>query len=242
MVYRHASGRYALFWICFPRAFRAGGKQMMVPVLFILSRTILAGLAISIAAALFPIQPWQPLWYLKAGQIAVDYGVTVLFALFLILLAEQFGSQGSRTSWQLRPAKRLSSIAFGIDLFLVPIQLLSYGLHWLQSDQQMQRIIHDAQSEVSKLRSRIQAATSESQLREAFGEQQALLLPTAPQLLAEKNTLMEAADASLFQLRGRLISERQKRLATLAVNTAKGVIRSGVIVFGLAGIRRMQSS
>ena len=125
-------------------------------------------------------------------------------------------------------------------LLLVPFQLLSYGLHWLQSDQQTQRIIRDAQSEVSKLRSRIQAATSESQLREAFGEQQAL--PTAPQLLAEKNTLMEAADASLFQLRGRLISERQKRLATLAANTAKGVIGSGVIVFGLAGIRRMQSS
>ena len=241
MVYWHASGRYALFWICFPRAFRAGGEQMMVPILFILSRTVLAGLAISIAAALFPIQPWQPLWCIKAGQIAVDYGVTVLFALFLILLAEQFGSRGSRTSWQVQSsAKRLSSIAFGIDLLLVPIQLLSYDLHWLQSDQQTQRIIRDAQSEASKLRSRIQAATSESQLREAFGEQQAL--PTAPQLLAEKNTLMEAADASLFQLRGRLISERQKRLATLAANTAKGVIGSGVIVFGLAGIRRMQSS
>ena len=240
MVYRHASGRYALFWICFPWAFRAGGKQMMVPVLFILSRTVLAVLAISIAAALFPVQPWQPLRCLKAGQIAVDYGVTVLFALFLILLAEQFGSRGSRTSWQLKAAKRLSSITFGIDLLLVPFQLLSYGLHRLQSDQQTQRIIRDAQSEVSKLRSRSQAATSESQLREAFGEQQAL--PTAPQLLAEKNTLMEAADASLFQLRGRLISERQKRLATLAVNTAKGVIGSGVIVFGLAGIKRMQSS
>ena len=117
MVYRHASGRQTLFWVCFTRVFRAGGKQMMVLVLFILSRTVLAVLAIFIAAALFPIQPWQPLWYLKAGQIAVDYGVTVLFALFLILLAEQFGSRGNRTSWDLKSAKRLSSIAFGMYLF-----------------------------------------------------------------------------------------------------------------------------
>ena len=214
----------------------------MAPILFVLSRTILAVLVVSIAAALFPIQPWQPLWYLKAGQIAVDYGVTFLFALFLILLAGQLGSRGGHSSWQLKSAKRLSSIAFGIYLLLVPIQLLSYGLHWLQSDQQTQRIIRDAQSQVSKLRNRIQAATSEAQLREAFGEQQTLPLPNTPQLLAEKNQLMEAADARLFQLRGRLISERQQRLATLAVNTAKGVIGSGVIAFGLAGIKRMQSS
>ena len=224
------------------RSLRVGGKQVMVPILFILSRTVLAILVVSIAAALFPIQPWQPLWYLKAGQIAVDYGVTFLFALFLILLAGQIESQGSYSSWQLKSAKRLSSIAFGIYLLLVPIQLLSYGLHWLQSDQQTQRIIRDAQSQMSKLRSRIQAATSEAQLREAFGEQQTLPLPNAPQLLAEKNKLMEAADARLFQLRGRLISERQQRLGTLAVNTAKGVIGSGVIAFGLAGIKRMQSS
>lgn len=224
------------------RSLRVGGKQVMAPILFVLSRTILAVLVVSIAAALFPIQPWQPLWYLKAGQIAVDYGVTFLFALFLILLAGQLGSRGGHSSWQLKSAKRLSSIAFGIYLLLVPIQLLSYGLHWLQSDQQTQRIIRDAQSQVSKLRSRIQAATSEAQLREAFGEQQTLPLPNAPQLLAEKNKLMEAADARLFQLRAKLISERQQRLATLAVNTAKGVIGSGVIAFGLAGIKRMQSS
>ena len=214
----------------------------MVPILFILSRTVLAVLVVSIAAALFPIQPWQPLWHLKAGQIAVDYGVTFLFALFLILLAGQIESQGSYSGWQLKSAKRLSSIAFGIYLLLVPIQLLSYGLHWLQSDQQTQRIIRDAQSQMSKLRGRIQAATSEAQLREAFGEQRILALPNAPQHLAEKNKLMEAADARLFQLRGRLISERQQRLGTLAVNTAKGVIGSGVIAFGLAGIKRMQSS
>jgi hypothetical protein len=224
------------------RSLRVGGKQVMVPILFILSRTVLAILVVSIAAALFPIQPWQPLWYLKAGQIAVDYGVTFLFALFLILLAGQLESQGSYSSWQLKSAKRLSSIAFGIYLLLVPIQLLSYGLHWLQSDQQTQRIIRDAQSQMSRLRSRIQAATSEAQLREAFGEQLILPLPNAPQHLAEKNKLMEAADARLFQLRGRLISERQQRLGTLAVNTAKGVIGSGVIAFGLAGIKRMQSS
>lgn len=221
---------------------RVGGKQVIAPILFILSRTVLAVVVVSIAAALFPIQPWQPLWYLKAGQIAVDYGVTFLFALFLILLAGQIESRGSHSSWQLKSAKRLSSIAFGIYLLLVPIQLLSYGLHWLQSDQQTQRIIRDAQSQVSKLRNRIQAATSEAQLREAFGEQQTLPLPNTPQLLAEKNKLMEAADARLFQLRGRLIRERQQRLGTLAVNTTKGVIGSGVIAFGLAGIKRMQSS
>jgi hypothetical protein len=64
-----------------------GGKQVMAPILFILSCTIVAVLVVSIAAALFPIQPWQPLWYLKAGQIVVDDGVTFLFALFFILLA-----------------------------------------------------------------------------------------------------------------------------------------------------------
>lgn len=206
------------------RSLRVGGKQVMAPILFILSCTIVAVLVVSIAAALFPIQPWQPLWYLKTGQIVVEYGVTLLLALFLILLAGQLGSRGSHSRWQLKSAKRLSSIAFRIDLLLVPIQLLSYGLHWLQSDQQMQRIIRDAQSQVSKLCSRIQAATSEAQL------------------LAEKNKLMEAADARLFQLRANLISERQQRLATLAVNAAKGVIGSGVIAFGLAGIKRMQSS
>jgi hypothetical protein len=36
--------------------------------------------------------------------------------------------------------------------------------------------------------------------------------------------------------------DAEQQLATLAVNAAKGVIGSGVIAFGLAGIKRMQSS
>lgn len=217
--------------------------RSIAPAFLLLSRTVLILLLISVAAALFPIQPWQSLWYLKLGQVAVDYGVTLLFSLGLLLLAEQVGrSRRGSSSPQSTSVKRFCSIAFAVYLGLVPVQLFAYGMHWLQTSQQNNQLIRQAQTQVAKLRSRVRDATSEAELRAAIGEQAppSLRSMNAPVLLEQKKRVLDAVDSGLFQLRARLKGERQKRLATLAVSTAKGVLGAGALAFGLAGIRRMQ--
>lgn len=221
----------------------ANEPRSTAPIFLFLSRTVLVVLLISVAAALFPFQPWQSLWYLKLGQIAVDYGVTVLFSLVLLLLADQFSrSRRGGFSPQSTSVKRFCSIAFAVYLGLVPVQLFAFGMHWLQTNQQNNQLIRQAQAQVSKLRSRVRDATSEVELRAAIGEQAppSLGSPNAPGLSQQKQRMLDAVDSGFFQLRARLKGERQKRLATLAVSTAKGVLGAGVLAFGLAGIRRMQ--
>jgi hypothetical protein len=223
----------------------SGTARNTASIFRLLSRIVLIVTGASIFAALFPIQPWQPLWYLKAGQIAIDYSVTILFSLLLLLLAYQFRSRRESSEEPLSSIKRFCSVLVATYLILIPVQLFSFGLHGLQTSQREKHILRDAQSQVSNVRRRIHAAASVAQVREALGAQP---LPAAPQanpsqLLSEQKTrVIQALEADVVRLGIKLRTERQQRLAALAVNTAKGVLGSAVIAFGVARIRRLQSS
>lgn len=210
-------------------------------ILLLLSPVVLAVLIISCLAASFPVQPWSPLWYLKLGQIAVDYSVTLLFAIVLALLSGYFevrrtgGMSGSR-----KFSQRLIGISLLVYLLLVPIQLFGFGLHWYQTGQQNRQAIRQADTEVTKLRDRIRAASTSDQLRAALGPG-AEGLPTLPSALVgeQKSKLIDTLNSRLSQLRTRLNNERQQRLAALSISTLKGIAGAGVIAFGLRGTRQM---
>ena len=68
-----------------PGSFVSRGLTKNIPaILFLFSVVVAAVLIISLLAASFPVQPWSPLWYLKLGQIAVDYGVTLFSPSFFL--------------------------------------------------------------------------------------------------------------------------------------------------------------
>jgi hypothetical protein len=221
------------------------GSRNFVLALQFLSQIIVAILVVSVLESLFPVQPWQPLWYLKIGQIAVDYSITLLFSLFLLLLSLQFRSAHTKFSRSQGAFRRFCTIVIAIYLLLVPVQLLSYGLHWIRTYQRDSQVIKNAGSQASLLRSRIRSSTNLMQLREAMEGQPvpAPLQANAPQLMPEqKKALIDSLNADLTRLRIRLNTERQQDLSSLAVNTSKGVVGSGLIAFGVARVRRLQPS
>jgi hypothetical protein len=221
------------------------GSRNFVLALQSLSGIIVAVLVVSVLESLFPIQPWQPLWYLKIGQIAVDYSITLLFSLFLLLLSLQFRSAHNKFSRSLGSFSRYCSIVIAIYLLLVPVQLFSYGLHWVQINQRNSQVIKNAESQASLLKRRIRSSSNLIELREAMEGQPvpAPLQGIAPRIMPEqKKALIDSLNADLTRLRIRLNTERQQELASLAVNTSKGVIGSGLIAFGVARVRRLEPS
>lgn len=219
------------------------GSRNFVLALQSLSQIIIAILIVSVLESLFPVQPWQPLWYIKIGQFAVDYSITLLFSLFLILLSLQFRSAHQKFRRSLYAYRRFCTIVIAIYLLLVPVQILSFGLHWIQTSQRDNLVIKNAEQQSSLLRKRIQASTNFLQLREVMEGQPApaALQADSPKLMPEqKKALMDGLKADANNLRIRLNSERQQNLSSLAVNTSKGVIGSGLVAFGVARLRRLE--
>ena len=219
---------------------RRGTSKSFASILLILSRIVFAVLAISSLAAFFPVQPWSPLWYLKIGQIAVDYAVTLLFAISLYLLSGYFGNWMHGSSTERKALKRFIVASLYIYVVLIPIQIFGFGLNWYQTGQQNKQALLEAQAQLSTLRDGIRAATTDQQLQAFLGPAGNNLPPAAGNSLAQqKNALIDAFDSRLSVLSTRLTNERRQSLVTLAVSTVKGVLGAGVMAFGLAGIKRL---
>ena len=219
---------------------RRGTSKSFASILLILSRIVFAVLVISCLAAFFPVQPWSPLWYLKIGQIAIDYAVTLLFAISLYLLSGYFGNWIHRSSTERKTLKRFIIAFLYIYVALIPIQIFGFGLNWYQTGQQNKQTILEAQAQLSTLRDSIRAATTDQQLQAFLGANVNNLPPAAGINLAQqKNALIDTFASRLSELSARLTNERRQRLVTLAVSTVKGVLGAGVMAFGLAGIKRL---
>lgn len=220
-----------------------GGRELAIKVstgLILLSRVVLIILVVSILAASFPMQPSNPLWYLKLGQIAADYSVTLLFSLALMLLASYIGPRRYQSKGQKEVVRRLVVVSLISYALLVPIQLLTYGLHWRQTAEVNLRASRQAESEAAILVGRIRGANSEQQLRQLLG-QAAVNVPSPPveQLQEQKNKLIEAIDGRLLGLRARLKNDRQQRLTSIAINMIKAVVVAAAMVAGLARLQRL---
>ena len=182
---------------------------------------------------MYPFQPWAPLWYLKVGQIAVDYSVTLLFALFLLLLAISAKSDNQKPAISRALVRRFSTISLIIYSILLPTQLFSYGLHWLNTRQQTQQVIRKASSDLSSLRERINASNSNAQLLAVLGRTPFVAPTTSSlaELADQKKEVIADLDFSLSQLRASLQQRRKQDLIGLFISTLKGVLGAAIIAF-----------
>ncbi|MEB3317417.1 MAG: hypothetical protein VKO39_04680 [Cyanobacteriota bacterium] len=208
--------------------------------LVLFSRVVLIIFFVSILVASFPVQPSNPLWYLRLGQIAADYSVTLIFSLSLLLLADWFGSWGFQAKSQKNLVQRLIVLSLIAYAFLVPIQLLTYGLHWQQTAELSLRANRQAESEAANLVDRIRSVKSEEQFRRLLGQTN-MMIPSPPdmQWLEQKNKLIEAINRRPFDLRSRLRNDRQQRLSSLALKTTKGVVVAAAMVVILFRVQRL---
>jgi hypothetical protein len=213
-------------------------SKSFVAVLRILSRSVLAIFLLSLFAALLPLQLQSPLWYLKAGQAAVDYSVTLLFALFLFFIVEYLRSRDEDLVRPKSSALRITTIAMLVYGILVPVMIFGYGLYWLQTGEQVKLTFSQAQRQVATLEKRIRSAQSDRELLEILFPQGApASRAQSPSLMPQKETLIREVAGRFTQLRRSLADRRQAQLSRLALGTAKGVIGSMIIVASLAAIR-----
>jgi hypothetical protein len=136
---------------------------------------------------------------------------------------------------------RLISALFIFYALLIPIQLVALGLYWQQTAQANQQIFEKAEAELGILRKRIRGSSTEEQLRSALGEG-ARLLPPLPGILLQdrKSKLVEAIDNRLFSLQSSLQNDRQQRLRTFFLSTAKGVSGAGLMTFAFSRMKGLQ--
>lgn len=220
-------------------------------VFSVLCKAVLAVLTIFILAVAFPLEIRNPLWYLKISQALVDYSMVLLFAISLAILGSHFASQqqlanselftnDQSAKSQLSFLQRLLALAFSLYVLLIPLQILAFGVHWQQSNQQVKQALKSAESNVENLRKRIRTVRSVDELRNLFGispRQAPLGNPGLPALAGEQTRALQAVDQQLSNLRTRLKEERRTRLTGLSINTSKGILGAFILAFCLAKLR-----
>ncbi|MEB3335427.1 MAG: hypothetical protein VKP70_10635 [Cyanobacteriota bacterium] len=207
----------------------------------IIAQVVFVIFLLSCLAASFPFRLADPLWYLKIGQVSVDFSVTLLFSLVLALLARFFSFQAAKPSGQKKTIQRFVLTALIIYSLLIPVQVIGYGVHWYKTGRQNNSVIRNAENQFAVLVKQIRAASSEEQLLAILGTSQ----PAQPSmakplsLAQQKSNVIKELEAPLFQLRARLYDERQEHLLTLGVGTAKGVFGASMLTFAFSRMKRL---
>lgn len=220
---------------------RSSRAQNTASALIILARTVLALIVISLLAVTFPFQPWSPEWYLRLSQLLIDYSPVLLLALALLLLVGAFESNSKRSTKQRMLARQISSICLVVYLGLVPLQLLSFGWLWIDSDSQVRTAVGSAEARLGDLRNRIRAAENEGDLRAALGNGQAPSpsAPGLPPLNERKRAIEGAIDRDLLQLRSKLNQERMQRIGMMLASTLRGIAGSVAMAAGMLALRKL---
>jgi hypothetical protein len=221
---------------------RKNNAKHLSSALALLAKIVIFIIIVSVLSAAFPLEPMTPLWYLKIGEICIDYSISLLFVLALIHLSNHFGSPRLSGSAHRKTFQRWIKGLLIFYALLIPIQIGALGLYWQQTAQANKQIIQKAESELGVLRKRIRETSTEDQLRSALGEGARLLPPLPGSMLEErKKKLLEAVDNRLFALKSSLHDERQQRLRTFFLSTAKGVLGAGMMTFGFARLKRLET-
>lgn len=211
----------------------------------LLAKAVLAFLVLSILAAAYPFRPWEPLWFLKLSQIAIDYGVSYLLAVFLAKLCNYFLPNDLTAVAQHTFLKRLLAIGLTFYLFLIPLQILGFGLNWMQSHQQANQALKMAEAKAENFRTRIGNVQSTEELRSLFGisSQPVATGSNNPSSLAgEQARAVQAVESQLSKLRNQLTQGQRSRMAELSINTARGILGAGIFAFVCGKLRRLWSS
>lgn len=218
--------------------------KKFIQSLVLMAKLVLAVLLISIFAETLPLRPWDPLWYLKFGQISLNYSYIFIIVVFVLLIAEFLGARDMVISNSLPMfITRLLAVGFGIFLLLIPIQMLALGLHWIQSGEQLKNAAGLASKELDTLRGRINGVQNIDQLRQLFGLPKGSappLLAGSPNFSIEKARALKSVDDKLFEVQGNLRGARQAQLVPLSINTVKIIIGSSILVFGLFKLRSLR--
>lgn len=210
----------------------------------LLAKLVLGILLISVLAETLPLRPWDPLWYLKLGQICIDYSYIFMMVVFAALMAEHLGPNDMSIARNLRVfIERLLAAGVGIYLLLIPIQILALSLHWIQSSEQVKQTERSAEKELDTIRGRINGVKNNEQLGQLFGIRigsTSTIPANAPNFTSEKARALKSLDDQLVQVRSNLKKGRQTRLAGLFINAIKGVASSVILVFGLSKLRGLR--
>lgn len=208
--------------------------------LLLLARTVLLLLLVSVIAGMFPFQPWSPSWYLRLSQLFIDYSPALLLGLTLLLLAAFFEPNAERSSQQLTHGRRLTGLTFWVYGVLIPLQLMSFGWLWIKSATQTRVAISNAETQVSPIRTRINAANDEANLLAIVGK--ARPLPSAPanrpSLATQKREFLTDLDRDLGTLRSNLTRQRNQQLAAALLSTLRAAIGAAVLATAMLALKR----
>lgn len=219
---------------------RASSVRTLGGMLMVLARSLLVVQVVSTLAALFPFQPWMPIWYLRVGQVMVDYSPALLLILTLTLLS-RFLNRHSRSSANPRTlARRLARIGLWLYGLLVPVQIFCYGWLWLDSANQLQDQINNAEARLRPVQTGIRAATSQQALQAAVtnGQPMPPAAPNLPPLAEQKRQLLAYLDGDLRRLRANLQQQRSQQLTALLVSTARSVVCAAAIAVAMFVVSR----
>lgn len=179
---------------------------------------------LSLLTAALPLRLAQPVWYLRLSDAAVNLAPVLLLAVILRLLSGVLiADDDDDVLLNRRRTHQLTSRWAFLFALLVPLQLVAFAWLWVDSDSQINIRISRSESQVSALRSRLMASSSEPEMRRLLANSDTGPLPAleAGTLLQNKSQITDAIAANVNRLQAALRAERSAMLS----NSLPGSLR-----------------
>jgi hypothetical protein len=197
---------------------------------------------LALVSGAFPLAVSSPIWWLRLGDSIVNLAPVLLLAVILLRFAS-FTLKPDDDENRLSLARQTVQLASRWALvfaLLVPLQLISFGLLWIDSGNELANQLNQASSQLTGLRNRLNAASSEAELQRLQASTiPGLLPPLMPGSIAQQKTqLTEALDLSHSRLQANLSRQRTSTVVNSIPGTLRVLLGATIVSAFMRTIRR----
>lgn len=197
---------------------------------------------LALVSGAFPLAVASPIWWLRLGEALVNLAPVLLLAVILLRFANftlNPDDDEDRLSLTHQTVQLASRWALVFAL-LVPLQLISFGSLWIESDNQLSQELSKNSTALSALRNRVNAASSEVELQQIQSSTiPGLLPPLMPgSIPQQKAQLTEALDLSRSRLQANLSRQRTSAVVNSIPRTLSVLLGATIVSAFLRTIRR----
>lgn len=179
---------------------------------------------LTLASAVFPLNPSRPEWYLRLGDASVGNSPVLLLMFLLLLLARLFQREmGSKVKESILRLSRLWSLLFAV---IVPLQVACFVWLWVGSGSQVKQQIRETKVQMDQLERQVEASGDVAQLNQVLANANNGRIPPLPlgSLAQQKQQLRQSIGFNFTRLQSELNNGRNRMLS----DRIPGVLRTAI--------------
>jgi hypothetical protein len=191
----------------------------------------------TLLATSLPFQLRTPAWYIRLGELSVSWGISLLLALMILLIARAVAPDEEADLFRKKQIQIFTRIVGIFYVAMIPIQLASGIWQNNQTMAQVQDQIKSATAKYEDLRSKVLGSSSPEQLQKTLN----IPLPpdfTQSSFTENKSTISERISTELDRTKSNIITQKNAATLQLFLTLSRTILGSTILGLSMLTINK----